>query len=555
MTPARRRPLAGGPAKGNALLMALLALAIMALTAVTALQSKRMDLKREAGLAEAGVLERVRNAAQALVDEQLVPIQRGEALVKNGMVLQPVKAADGALAWSPTIAQLRDMGYLPPGWSTTRSVLNDGAYVVSFRRTPDGCLGAGCDVVGEVVLTAPLRDAGRHSAIDGVLIGPILTRSGADGGVSLASNPAVITGFNGAWLAANPVPGAPAGVVAMRFGSQAGGLSQFVRIGDDRDPRLAGEFSVAGQGRFGSGLAVSGRLGVGGDEANPCVSLTPEGRVAVTCDGELSATRASIGTAGGGNTRIDPDGLSTDREIVAQAGLRTANAALFTAAEPTTVAVTGGPLVFRNDTTNLASFQDGSLNLPRNISADRLVLRNNVVEGQACQMSSASGDFASSYGATADGSIAACLTGRWVATHRFSRAGLSCDPSGALATSSANGEGLICRGGRYAEITALVSSFVLQKTLALAIDGGRAVVEKPLCSEGSGAAAEPLIFLIPNNEEALVSPATPNLMSGINRYAIDQGNHWTVVLERSADSVGLQGVLVAQIYCYYGGNS
>lgn len=542
----RRRPVPRrARARGNALLWALLALAVMGMAALTTLQNKRLDLKRESGHAEAGVMARLRAGAQALVDEQLVSIQRGEALTRNGITLPPVAGADGELLWSPTIEQLRDMGYLPAGWTSTRSPLNDGAYTVSFARTPAGCVGPACDVAGLLVLSAPVRDPGRHTAVDGVVIGPILTRSGADGGVSLASSPNDITGFGGTWRVPNPVPGAPAGVVAMRFGTQAGGLSQFVRIRDTRDPDLAGDLTVQGRGRFASALHASGQLGVGSDADNPCLRVTATGTLSVACDG-----RATIGATPDTLTEIGPDGIRTARSVEAAGGLRTAQASLFPDTDPTTIAVTGDTLSLRSGTAALATFQDGSVVVPRSMVADRLVLKASVEEGQSCAAQTSSAESGTQYAVTSDGSFAACLQGRWVIASRFAVSGAPCARQGILANSSSSGEALICRSGRYVPVGMLVSNFVLQRTLALNLVAGRATVEKPVCAAEPNVYGEALIIVTPNNE--FVSSAfSGTALSGINRFAVDYGGYWEVVVESSADQSGLPSVAVVQLYCFY----
>jgi hypothetical protein len=50
----------------------------------------------------------------------------------------------------PTVAQLRQMGYLPQSWSQTISTLNTGAYQISMQMMPPGCTGALCHVDGLV---------------------------------------------------------------------------------------------------------------------------------------------------------------------------------------------------------------------------------------------------------------------------------------------------------------------------------------------------------------------------------------------------------------------
>jgi len=532
--------------QGNALLWALLALAVTGMAATTALQAKRVELKRDAGAAEASVMERLRAGAQALVDEQLVNIQRGEALTRNGVTLSAAAGPDGELRWSPTIDQLRDMGYLPAGWSITRSSLNGGDYTVAFARTPAGCIAAACDVAGLLVLSAPVRDVGRHTAVDGVVIGPILTRSGADGGVSLAASPNEITGFGGTWRVPNPVPGAPAGVVAMRFGTQAGGLSQFVRIRDTRDPDLAGDLSVQGRGRFGAAVHVAGQLTAGPDAANPCTRIATTGVLTIACDG-----RASIGSTPATLTEIGPDGVRTARGVEAAAGFRTANASLFVESAPSTIAVAGETLSLRNSTSALATFTEGDLVIPRSMAADRLVLKESVLEGASCTSSSLEVN-GIQIATTADGALATCLGGSWRVAQRYAIEAQPCLRDGSGATSTTTGRLLICRFGRYLPVSALTSALVPQQILALNLVNGRGIVQKPECFNSDGLFSEALIVVVPNNEDPPIPSATPMAVSGINRYAVDHGDTWEVVISRSADSEGVASVAIVKTYCFHG---
>ena len=104
-------------------------------------------------------------------------------------------------------------------------------------------------------LRGPIRSGPADS--DGAVIGPILARIGADSGVSLPMDPAHIQGFGNTWSLDNPVPGQPAGVVAVRVGTASSGFGQFVRIGDTRDPSLQGNLTVAGNTLFGDGTTRS----------------------------------------------------------------------------------------------------------------------------------------------------------------------------------------------------------------------------------------------------------------------------------------------------------
>ena len=538
--------------RGNALILALLALVITGLSAATALQARQIEAKRASGLAEASVLEALRNAAQAAVYEHLAAIQQGQPLEKNGIVVTPTSES-GELSWSPTVLQLRDMGYLPSEWSATRSTLNDGPYRISFHRIPAGCPPAACDVQGMVVLGAPVLDVGRTTAVDGVVIGPILTKAGADGGVSLPTSAGTISGFHGTWSAPNPLTGSPLGTVALRFGTQTGGFSQFVRRGDLRDPMLRGDLSangaltVEGDARIGGDSTFAGALRVGSETA-PCITLDATGVLTVHCAGRVNSRDGVFMDLEGNRSEVTPTGFSTTGDLVASAGLRTAYGTFFERNDPTAIQTTASEMNFRGASGTLATMHEDGLTVPNSISSGTMHLTRFVEEGDAC--SNSVGDLnGTGLSTTQDHSIAICIDGRWAVSVRFSSAGAQCVSTGVTATDINDRQALICRHGVFHRTAALLSNFSLVDTLALDMTRGSVRVLKPNCVPSGGASADALIILSPNNEDVpFIGGST---ISGINRYAVDEGVSWLVVLERSADHAALAGSLIAHVYCHY----
>src|ERR1700757_1614016 len=243
-----------GAQRGNAVVFALLGLLISALGAVGVIQGSRLQAKHEAGNGEATILDNLRTAANNAILEGMGLILSGAAISKGGVTVTPVDV-DGELVWRPTVPQLVAMGYLPAGWSATTSTLNNAPYAIAFNRVPAGCVAAACNIEGHIVLAGPIRSGGSDSA--GAVIGPILARIGADSGVSLPVDPTLIQGFGKTWSLDNPVPGRPAGVVAIRVGTASSVFGRFVRIGDTRDPSLLGNLAVAGRTLLGDGTTRS----------------------------------------------------------------------------------------------------------------------------------------------------------------------------------------------------------------------------------------------------------------------------------------------------------
>ena len=518
--------------KGNALVMALLALILSAVTATALFQQKERDRKAGTGHAEGTVLDHLRTAAQTAMLDFMLDIQAGHALSKPSatqpgaiVTITPTGTAPD-LTWRPTQRQLADMGYLPAAWTDTTSLINNAPYDISWRRTP-GCATTDCDIEGAVVLMGAVRDpTDPPGTSDAWTLGPILTHFGVEAGVSLPGSPAVVTGFGSTWTLPNPVPGAPPGVVAVRFGTASSLMSRFVRVGDTRDPSLAGKLTVQGATRLNGGAGVQGELQVLDADGNPCIRMQQNGDLTLGCSGRLNALQATF-TGGAGGTG---PGAGT------------------TTVGPTEVKTTG-------------RISGDSLVAEDSLAGQRLVLPD-VTEGAACGGGTGllPGGAGSQYAGLAGGGLAYCAAGRWRPVGRFRPAGTPCPAteSGATATDPTDGQGLICRNGSYLRTAALLSNFVLVQTLQIPITTGPEVVTKPVCpAAGGGAGAEPLIILTANSEDAPIemtnvgSDTVSTTLSGIKRFAEDNGTTWTVHLQRSSDDVVLQGLLIASVYCWY----
>ncbi|MBW8779650.1 MAG: hypothetical protein JF585_10615, partial [Burkholderiales bacterium] len=385
--------------RGNAVVLALLGLLISALGAVGVIQGNRLQAKHEAGNGEATILDNIRTATNNAILEQMGLIQSGAAISKSGVTVTPVDV-DGELVWRPTVLQLAAMGYLPAGWSATTSTLNNAPYSIAFTRVPAGCVAAACNIEGHIVLEGPIRSGSSDS--DGAVIGPILARIGADSGVSLPMDPTLIQGFGKTWSLDNPVPGRPAGVVAVRVGTASSAFGRFVRIGDTRDPSLLGNLTVAGNTLFGDGTTRSefrSTLQVDAQPVElrdaggaPCVSLRPDGVVDILCTGSLSATTGVFRDTSGHTTTIAATGLVTGGNVVADGGLAASAMTVFGADDPHALVVKAGDLFVRNPTgtalLRVAASGDvtagNDLVATGAVTAQRLTLSSTVNEGDAC---------------------------------------------------------------------------------------------------------------------------------------------------------------------------
>ena len=540
--------------RGNALLFALLGLLVSALAAVGVIQGNRLQAKHEAGNAEATIFEKLRDATNSAIFDGLGAIQNGAAFGRNGVTVVPVDVG-GELVWTPTIAQLASMGYLPTGWSATSSALNAAPYAISFNRVPAGCVAAACNVEGHVVLQGPIRSGAADS--DGAVIGPILARIGADSGVSLATDPTHIQGFGNTWRLDNPVPGQPSGVVAVRVGTASAAFGQFVRIGDTRDPNLAGNLTVAGNTLFGDGTTRSefrSALQVDGQPVDlhdasgtACVSLRPDGVVDIRCNGSLSATTGAFKDGAGHLTTIAGAGLVTNGSVAADGGLATSAMTAFGADDPNALVVKAGDLFVRNPagTALLRVAANGDVTAGNDlvaagaVQAQRLTLLGAVDEGDAC-----------SPGQVAmmnTGGLATCQGASFRATSRYARLGAACATTGLQAVDSTSSDALVCRGGYYASQSGLTSARVYMA--GFAVHHGDFVSAATALPNGCPATASPIapqatIFLLPQTDSETVGNPV------LNRNATWTGQGWTISLTDGTGAATTSNV-VAEVYCLY----
>jgi len=549
-----RRPQPRRAQRGNGLVFALLGLLVSAMGAAGVLQGSRLQARHEAGNAEATILDGLRNAVNAAIFDALPQIQSGAAFSRNGVTVTPVDV-DGEPVWRPSIAQLVGMAYLPAGWTATVSTLNDAPYTIAFRRAPAGCTAAACAVEGQVVLAGAIRSGPIDS--DGAVIGPILTRIGADSGVSLPTEPARIAGFGNTWASANPVAGQPAGVVAVRVGTASAAFGQFVRIGDSRDPSLVGDLTVAGNTVFGSGATRSEFRSALQVDAQPvelrnaagnaCVTLRADGGIDIQCDGVLNARAATFQDGAGHLSTLGPTGLVTGGSVAADGGLSTAAITAFASTEPTAIVVHAGDLFVRDAAGSalLRVAANGDVAAGKDllaagaVQARRLTLTDAVSEGDACS----SGAVA----LLASGGLATCQGAQFRATVRYASLGGACASTGLLAVDTASADALICRGGHYASLSGLTSSRVYMAGFSVrhgdVIPVGTAL-PNGCPATASAVAPQATIFLLPQSDAFTVGNTV------LNRNAQWNGSGWTVSITDGAGAA-TASLAVAEVYCLY----
>lgn len=156
---------------------------------------------------------------------------------------------------APTVAQLQTAGYFTAPYVQGQNLINANA-LIQLTRSPTGCAPVNCDVTYTVYYDRPvttstgfadIRTASTAAkAMDGV------------GGFSTVTTPGAFSNADGTWTGVtNPL--AQAGVIAAYGSLNTSGNAAYVRVGDNRDPNLQGNLSVAGN------TATTGTLSAGGN--------------------------------------------------------------------------------------------------------------------------------------------------------------------------------------------------------------------------------------------------------------------------------------------------
>lgn len=532
--------------QGNALIYTMCALVIAGLMAAVEVNRRIIDHKVELGRAEATVLEVLRNAVNNAISENTPALQRGLPLLRDGSTAPGVVPQGGV--WAPTIPQLVAMGYLPPGWNTTTSAINDGAYRIEFQRQCVTADPATCDIVGLLILQAPITD--------GIIAGPILQRLGVDGGMSLAANPsaspptdpAILVGYDNSWTVPNPVPNTPAGIIAVRIGTQSSAWASFVRIGDNRDPKLAGNLSakgnlhIEGTSNFGGSVTLQGTapaapgtsaFNINDSTGNPCMQVTEKGALQLTCDGTLNAVSG-----------------------VFQQGMTAGNLEL-ARTDPNTLVMRAGELVMRNPVGGgFVRFTGlGDIEASRNVTAGQSVitpqvqLNTGVAEGSDCPPGAMA--------ALAGGGVAFCANGTYRALTRYGVNKAACLTEGSKALDQTTGEDLQCRNGQWLAISNLISDMPLMGSTS--VRNGD-TIPMPPCRDTGSQPPVPLAYLMAGNEQQppLTAPAlnrgvTPDFTNRVLNNGYWTGGTWTINLtDGNGQPIDANvNTNIAMVYCWY----
>ncbi|OZI74001.1 PulJ/GspJ family protein [Bordetella genomosp. 12] len=230
---------------GFALLELVVAMSIGLLLAVFAAGRWARETDELAARASGQWMEQVRQAlAQALARDL------------GGWTGRSSQEATFADPLAPTLAELTRQGLLPPGFPE-RSPLGFGVRLLVLPAAD--CPAVACRVDGLVLADQALRT--RSGQVDLMRLGALLQPLGAAGGYARPS-------LQGAQFRyPNPpregMPALPAGTPVGWAGSHGGLDPRYVRVGDDRDPRLRSGLTVAGSIQAGARLSAGEYLFAG----------------------------------------------------------------------------------------------------------------------------------------------------------------------------------------------------------------------------------------------------------------------------------------------------
>jgi hypothetical protein len=221
---------------GSLMIEMALYLAISTILMASQIAKVNQDMESSLSVGTGQYLTSLQSGGNKYVLDNALPLTSNplpSSFTKNGVTFS------GTHILQPTIADLINAGYLPIGFGNTSPL------GLSFNITLaqiGTCPGAGCNVTGYAISTAPYKDA--TGALRTDVLSDALRTIGIDAGMSYADVPGTLRGYGGSWSAPNPT-GDP-GRLAIRVGSDSGIaalLAQFYKTDGTRP--LAGTMDAA----------------------------------------------------------------------------------------------------------------------------------------------------------------------------------------------------------------------------------------------------------------------------------------------------------------------
>lgn len=452
------------------MLEASLALIIAALAAYGTLRASLNQREMESANQDADAMIAYSKALQDYVDEFYGPLQGDSPITKNGVSLMPGDA-EGQTR-KPSVDNLKSMGYLA-GFSNSIQADDAARFANTIFKSPVGCVGLACNIEGLAYLDRPLHVRG-STEVNGRAIGYMMARIGGNAGTAIEGVAANVIGAGAAWTSPNPLSGAPAGVMATRFGFGSSALSSYVRMNDTRDPNLQGKLTVAGDVKADANFAVTGdsdltgKLNIVGATTATTIDATGQikSTAAVGASDSVACLRAALQASG----EILARAADCVVRFVVQPGTGTVSVNDAAGASRVTLSGDTGSVNLKTAAGSDIIALDGTTG---RLTAQSLNPKAAGVSGAAC---SSEGDIVSD--AAPSGTVLVCRGGIW------KRPGLEeqspggvCVTNGQLAQTGTY-EALICRNGVWYALNDRISPAVPRELWS---GNGPATVPAPSC--------------------------------------------------------------------------
>jgi prepilin-type N-terminal cleavage/methylation domain-containing protein len=535
------------------------------------------------------------DAAQSVASDMLVVGQGGDEYIqKRGDDIQlstPIALPSGGFVANPlrpTLAELRDLGYLTVGVSNPYTFESNTAnFAVLVSLSPVGCTPPTCTVNQITILSSPWKKVeAAGQPVNEEMLNLVVGKMQGKGMLSSVDVPGVLVSKDANFTIPNPYTAA--GHLAYFSGANGGLNPAYLRPNDTRDPKFRGGTTVSGMipgtsltlqingaANIANSLAVGGTSSFAGASTfggtatfnapvvlnggidsdiimkDPgtgvvCVRILRVGQIDINCNGILNA-KAGTFTGPNGTVKVGTTGtayaLDTTGKIRGDQGFYSAVGSMF---GDNTLGVRASGAVFTVQTSSavdaLAVHDTGRVGARNSLATPMLGLSDPIAAGAACASATdvpatnVTNAASTSLRALVGGGFAMCSGGVWTPMFRVAAAGGACSPEGSFAATS-TGVQMICSGGTYVPLADRFGKLVFAESFVVT-EG--TLVPKPVCSSGSTGQQ---ISIIAGNETQKIQY--------VNRGTIDNGGSWKVVLQ-DGSGVAIGGVdALAQTYCNY----
>lgn len=175
---------------------------------------------------------------------------------------------------APTITELIAQGYL-----STNMAAATGAGTIAINRMPPGCVGPSvtCNIWSQLSITTPFLEADGVT-VSNTRLSAVLGAIKQSAGFSQRPDTSTITGGWGGWTVPNPDAAKRAGILVVVAGLGGTG-TQWLHVGDPRDPAFTGNLTTAGYMKPSAGPSQTATAGTACTEPSGAIRNDTQGRV------------------------------------------------------------------------------------------------------------------------------------------------------------------------------------------------------------------------------------------------------------------------------------